>query len=247
MVSKQMHRANSASKVEPAPAVKEHDLGDNVDYTTWRLVSAWRAVQVEECSGNVRQCIELRGKELAIACKELSKVYCRFGRAAFAISRDISMKTSVLMETFQNEKYQGKTIREMVQGELSDKCAMRRHSGTWAVVWLYRFIAYVEFFVDELFSSPDRSASEIAIEGYQVTLKPHHPWLSRLLAPTLLKMIPRRERLYEYLGIDTEEGMDDFREFLELLKPVAASLDALLTEVDMKDFAAHKMAAEKDS
>mmetsp|Transcript_13073 Transcript_13073/g.21434 ORF Transcript_13073/g.21434 Transcript_13073/m.21434 type:complete len:493 (-) Transcript_13073:1154-2632(-) len=206
------------------------DADDKLTFDPHRLLYKFQAASLIDEKGEK----QVPGLAYTIAIRELGKIFDKL-KMGF-IRDDINSKTDILLKTLRSEEYLHTTVHTFVRGEVAKKKAAKKNSASWCVVWLNRVTIFLRMFVGELVNPSSKLESyDIASNAYAATLKPYHPWIVRNTVPTLLKLVPQKKSLVTLLGLEGDTASKEMREFLEVLKPIEASVTALIHEVKLQD------------
>mmetsp|Transcript_17835 Transcript_17835/g.29524 ORF Transcript_17835/g.29524 Transcript_17835/m.29524 type:complete len:300 (-) Transcript_17835:286-1185(-) len=216
--------AHVATPLEPYEGIHLED--DNLPFTAERLLAKFRAANPVGGS-------EVPGLEYALACREMSKLVIKFGRGMYVIRDDIVWKADMLIKLYNTDRYKSKSVQFVIKDEV-DRKLVTKLSGAWALVWLTRVVIFADLFVRDIMDTSNSSSSDkIVLKAYEGSMKPYHRWLIRKLAPTVLKLVPRKEKILDSLGGDS--AMTSLQDFLTVVAPILEKVRASITEHGLRD------------
>ena len=132
------------------------------------------------------------------------------------------------------------TLEELCDADVAaaaggDPSALAMADGTaaCALTWLCRFLKLIEVFVAELLRDESSAVGACVLVGYEKSLSPHHPWVTRRLVAAGVSAAPLRPDFVAKLGAESDAATtEQMRRLHEHLAP--ALRGAIQVLVDRK-------------
>jgi len=137
--------------------------------------------------------------------------------------------------TLGNNIAPAQTVQACVEMELASGKELKKlisdgKTSTCALLWLCRALLFIRGLLKSMIEDMSKSLKDCVLAGYEVSLKPHHGFVTRNVFAVAVKAAPSRKDFIAKIGPSDEAVMASFSEVLPLFEQTLENLQLFLQE-----------------
>jgi len=188
--------------------------------TDSQVVEKWKALACES--------VDIKGEEFVSAAKAIISIFDLINGMgmpkadmegnATTLGKNLAAGQSV-QDCVQSELDSGKDLKKLVSDGKTSTCAL---------LWLFRALVFIEGLLKALIDHPEMSLKDAVLAGYEISLKPHHGFMTKNIFAVAVKAAPSRADFMKKVGPSEEEVMPKFKEVMPVFGETLKKLKAFL-------------------